>query len=64
VTHYQFQSFFPFIEVEQMESELINEYIELVGAKPIGNINDEANKRNKTFVNKQLHNTLFEESPW
>jgi len=63
VTHYQFASFQPFFEVEQMEAELINEYIELVGAKPIGNINDEANKRNKTFVNKQLHNTLFEESP-
>jgi hypothetical protein len=63
VTHYKFASFQPFFEVEQMEAELINEYIDLVGAKPIGNINDEANKRNKTFVNKQLHNTLFEESP-
>ena len=63
VTHYQFESFHPFIEVEQMEAELINEYIELVGAKPIGNINDEANKRNKPFVNKQVHDNLFEVSP-
>lgn len=63
VTNYQFESFQPFFEVESMEAELINNYIELVGSKPIGNINDEANKRNKSFVSRKIHDNLFEELP-
>ena len=63
VTNYPFESFTPSIEVEKIEAELINEYIALVGEKPIGNINDEANKRNKPFVNKEAHDNLFETSP-
>ena len=61
VTNYAFQSFNPFKEVESMESELINNYREQFGEKPIGNINDEANKRNRAFVPKDHWNNLVEE---
>ena len=61
VTNYLFKSFSPFKEVEAMESEQINNYVEIFGEKPIGNINDEANKRNRTFVSKDLWNNLIEE---
>lgn len=62
VSNYKFQSFNTFKEVEDMESEKINEYIQLYGEKPIGNLNDEANKRNRTYVYKELYNNLFEEN--
>ena len=61
VSNYNFQSFDPFKEVEKMESEKINEYIQRYGEKPIGNINDEANKRNRTYVPKELYNSFIEE---
>ena len=59
VTNYAFQSFNHFIEVESMESELINNYLEQFGEKPIGNINDEANKRNPSFVSVKTFDTNF-----
>lgn len=59
VTNYNFQSFKPKEEVEAMESELINNYLEEFNEKPIGNINDEANKRNRPFVTKGQFNTHF-----
>jgi hypothetical protein len=62
VTNYPFQSFNPFNEVEAMESEKIDEYVQLIGQKPIGNINDEANKRDRSFVSKSLYNKLFIET--
>jgi hypothetical protein len=43
-----------------MESERIEEHIKLTGKKPIGNINDEANKRNRTYVSKQLFEKVFD----
>jgi hypothetical protein len=61
VTKYNFQSFDPFKEVESMESELINNYREQFGEKPIGNINDEANKRNRAFVSKTTWDNNFVE---
>ena len=61
VTNYEFQSYNPFNEVESMESELINNYVEQFGSKPIGNINDEANKRNRSFVSKETFGGLFVE---
>ena len=59
VTNYDFQGFRPKDEVEAMESELINNYLEEFEEKPIGNINDEANKRNRPFVNKRQFNACF-----
>jgi hypothetical protein len=61
VTNYHFQSFQPFKEVEAMESELINNYLEQFGEKPIGNINDESNKRHRSFVSKETFGHLFAE---
>jgi hypothetical protein len=63
VTNYNFQSYEPFKEVESMESEQINNYLELFGEKPIGNINDEANKRNRAYVGIQTfeHNFVVEQ---
>jgi hypothetical protein len=43
-----------------MESERIEEHIKLTGKKPIGNINDESNKRNRTYVSKQLFEKVFD----
>jgi len=60
VTNYNFKSYTPFKEVEDMESERIEEHIKLTGKKPIGNINDESNKRNRTYVSKQLFEKVFD----
>lgn len=59
ITNYNFRSFDPFKEVEAMESEKINEYVQLMGQKPIGNINDEANKKNRPFVDADTFNDIF-----
>lgn len=61
VTMYPFESFEPFKEVESMESELIKNYVDHFGEKPIGNINDEANKLNRGFVGKATWDNFFEE---
>lgn len=61
VTNYDFQSLSPFKEVEAMESEKINDHINLYGDKPIGNINDEASKRDRSFVVKKVYNNIFTE---
>jgi hypothetical protein len=60
VTNYEFQSFDPGKEVEDMEREKIEEYILQYGEKPIGNINDESNKRHRTYVPKNTFNNLFD----
>lgn len=59
VTNYDFKSVNPFNEIEEMETELIDMYTALVGEKPIGNINDQANKRNRAFVSKETADRLF-----
>jgi hypothetical protein len=59
VSNYDFQSFNHFKEVESMESEKIDQHIRLLGEKPIGNINDEANKRNRKFVSVDAYNSIF-----
>ena len=59
VTHYGFLSFKPFNEVEEMESELINNYEEQFGEKPIGNLHDETNNRKKAFIEMKLVHSLF-----
>lgn len=60
VTNYPFLSIRPFREVEEMESELINYYLEHFGEKPIGNINDEANKLNRSFIGQATWDHCFE----
>lgn len=61
VSNYDFKTFNPFKEVELMESEKIDDHIKLFGYKPIGNINDEANKKTRTYVTKNQFNNLFVE---
>lgn len=44
VSKYPFQTITPRNEIFIMESELIETYVRVVGEKPIGNINDDANR--------------------
>lgn len=60
LTTFPFRSFNPTKEILAMEGELINDYINLVGCKPIGNINDEANNRNRSFISKDIWDALIE----
>ena len=59
LTDYPFISTIPRNEVIRMENELIEEYIKIVGEKPIGNINDEAYIKTKGLVNIQTLENLF-----
>jgi hypothetical protein len=59
LTDYPFISTIPRNEVLRMENELIEEYIKIVGEKPIGNINDEAYIKTKGLVTTQTLENLF-----
>ena len=59
VTDYNFESFDPSLEVEKMESELIEQYVQIVGEKPIGNLNDHVNAQNRSYVPKETYDTIF-----
>ena len=50
LTNYPWFSTVPRNEVIRMENELIEEYTKIVGEKPIGNINDEAQIKSKGLV--------------
>ena len=59
VSNYPFETINPFYEVNAMENILIEEYVKIVGQKPIGNINDEANARRRSGISKKLIEDLF-----
>lgn len=59
-TNFPFQTYNPWDEVNAIEAQLIDEYVRLIGKKPIGNINDEANVIRKAAVTKDTLNNLFE----
>lgn len=59
-TKFPFQTYNPWDEVHAIEAQLIEEYTALIGKKPIGNINDEANVIRKAAVTKDTMNNLFE----
>lgn len=59
-TTYPFKTISPWDEIEEMETTLIKEYTNLVGARPIGNINDDANIRRKPKILSNTWNGLFE----
>lgn len=61
-TNYPFKTFNPWDEVYAMEQELIRNYSTVVGAKPIGNINDDRNIIYKAYVKKETFGGLFDES--
>jgi hypothetical protein len=62
LTKYPFTTINPWNEVLVMESQLIAQYVEAVGEKPIGNINDEANAIRRPAVEISTWAKLFEPS--
>jgi hypothetical protein len=60
LTNYPFETINPFDEVHAIECSLIEEYVNIVGEKPIGNINDEANVKRKSGISKKLAESLFD----
>jgi hypothetical protein len=60
LTNYPFRTCNPFLEVNAIENSLIEQYVDITGSKPIGNINDEANIKKKSAVPKELANFLFD----
>lgn len=61
-TNYQFETINPWDEVYYMEQELIRKYTEVVGQKPIGNINDDKNVMYKARIKKSTWGGLFDEA--
>lgn len=60
VTNYPFETINSREEILAMESILITNYENLVGQKPIGNINDEAWYMEKASITKETLSNLFE----
>jgi hypothetical protein len=60
LSNYPFETMNPFDEVHAIECSLIEEYVNIVGEKPIGNINDEANAKRKSGIPKKLAESLFD----
>lgn len=61
VSNYPFTTINPWFEVNAMEQKLIERYIDAVGEKPIGNINDEANIIRRPAILKKTWGALFTE---
>ena len=61
VSNYDFQTIDPFKEMEVMESELIDRFIEATGQKPIGNIEHKKFSSKVPGIPAVLYNGLFEE---
>lgn len=59
-TSYPFETINPWDEVYFMEQELIRKYKEVVGTKPIGNINDDRNIIYKSHIKKSTWERCFE----
>jgi hypothetical protein len=58
-SNYMFETINPWDEVYYMEQELIRKYSEVVGQKPIGNINDDKNIMYKARIKKSTWEGLF-----
>ncbi len=59
-TNYPFETINPWDEVYFMEQELIRKYKEVVGTKPIGNINDDKNIIYKARIKQSTWDANFE----
>jgi hypothetical protein len=59
VTNYPFQSTVPWDEVNYIEQSLIKTYIDIVGEKPIGNVNDESNITRRARPRRDLVDKFF-----
>ena len=60
LTNYPFITINPWNEVLILESQLIARYVDAVGEKPIGNINDEANAIRRPAIQTSTWVKLFE----
>jgi hypothetical protein len=60
LSNYPFTTIDPWKEVLVLESQLISRYVEAVGEKPIGNINDEANAFRRSAIQTSTWIKLFE----
>ena len=64
LTNYPFQTIEPDKEVNAVENQLIEDYVQVVGEKPIGNINDESIVKRRSAVPIVIMDSLFfEEIP-
>ena len=61
MSNYPFVSIDPWTEVYYVEQTLIENYNTIVGEKPIGNINDDANYKRKGHIRRDTFGGLFEE---
>jgi hypothetical protein len=61
MSNYPFISIDPWTEVYYAEQSLIDTYNSIVGEKPIGNINDDANYKRKGHIRQDTFGGLFEE---
>jgi hypothetical protein len=61
-SNYPFETINPWDEVYFMEQELIRKYKEVVGVKPIGNINDDKNIIYKARIKKTTWEGMFNET--
>jgi hypothetical protein len=59
LTNYPFTLCNQWDEVNKIESHLINEYVQIYGKKPIGNINDESRTFFRSAVAIETMNNLF-----
>lgn len=59
LTNCPFQTIEPDKEVNAIENQLIEEYVQIVGEKPIGNINDESIIKQRSAVPIVIMNSLF-----
>lgn len=60
LTNYPFETLNPYNEVLAIESSLIQQYNEVCGEKPIGNIHDDENIFRRPSINKSTWNDLFQ----
>lgn len=61
LTKYPFATINQRAEIEKMEAELIDQYLSVVGQKPIGNIYDTEHALNRYSISKNVMSTLFED---
>jgi hypothetical protein len=59
VTKYPFQTISPWDEIISIENSLIEDYVAIVGEKPIGNINDESNIKRRPKILKTTWDGIF-----
>ena len=60
LTNYPYVTINPWDEVNAIEAQLIDAYVQAVGEKPIGNINDEANVIRRAGIRIDTMDRLFD----